>query len=503
MAFKTQEQINKSMERKIKTDVDLSTITDEGMAIIEAVKQRKNILITGGGGVGKTYLNNKIKQLFSHVYMTATTGIAAMHIGGVTIHNLFCLGIMGKDDQPFNSADKINFSPWAQDARDCIANDGIVIIDEVSMFSSKSISYLDETLRFAVGRGVRDPRPFGGLQIIFSGDFYQLPPVIKPDPEELFPTPDGYAFESQAWKAAGIEVHMLTKTFRQEDQSFANCLSRVRNNTLTSEDIELLKSRNYSSVDTSQVRYVEDATIPTFIFSTNREKDAFNIQILSSINAPLRRFICQDAVLDPTLSDKAVAKFMAQLDNNCLAPKLLDLKVGAQVMLLKNLNFSKGLVNGACGKIITFKVYDFSSDPILKNDDETDDEYNIRVQEIRNASEQNKDVLYLPVVRFDNGYETIIHKETWKIKQSQFHDLVSRTQFPLCLAYALTSHKTQGMTIPSAYCNFNKIFAPGQAYVMLSRVKNLDGLYITGFHPSKIISDESVVEFYKNNVVEK
>jgi ATP-dependent DNA helicase PIF1 len=411
-------------------------------AYIEAVRRGANTLLTGPGGTGKSFTLDLLrKEWGTRLSVAATTGIAALNVGGLTIHSWAGLGL-GTD-----TARHIAHRLMEQKGKayDKIISARRLAIDEVSMMSADLLTLLDQVLRLVR----RTDAPFGGIQMLFIGDFLQLPPVVKRDTEELEelfdkPAPKIFAFNSPAWEAASIEVHQLTEIVRQKDQVFASILNKIRRGIVDEEVEDLLHSRLNLHDENSEVR-------PVKLNGYNKAVDAINHIELAKIDSELALF---EAI------DDGRPGFIEQIQKNCIAPELLTLKVGAQVMLLRNLHTESGLVNGALG--------------IVRDFDSGDG---------------------LPMVEFAGGQLIKCEPKTWEISRDG-DVLARRTQVPLRLAWAWTIHKSQGQTIDKVEVDLSSAFECGQAYVALSRVHSLEGLFLSGLKMEKIRANKEALSFY-------
>lgn len=411
--------------------------------ITKLINKGENLFITGYAGTGKSYILNKLKHRFK-IDVTSTTGLAAVNVQGQTIHSWAGVGICNK---PVNLA--VENILKRSTLRKQISNCNILAIDEISMLDAKTFDYIDSVIRI-----VRDDeRPFGGIQVLLFGDFFQLPPVQKEN---------GFCFNSDHWNELNLKTVFLEKIYRQKDESFIRALSNMRVNNLTEDDIKLLCSRevNYNTYDSDILH----------IFSTNREADNYNNFKFNALKNPVHTFNSVDKIykkksiieINKDIPNKGLTKFdlitWEMFDKYCKAPQVLELKESCKVMLLKNHNFAKGLINGSCGTV-------------LKIDE--------------NAI----------LVKFDNGVEEIIPIHTFEYYRDG--DLVAtRDQYPLRLAYGITIHKSQGMTLDKLVIDCKRIFECGQAYVALSRVQSIEGLYLRSFNPDKVAVNEEVIDFY-------
>ena len=408
----------------IKTD----NISDKNIQkIIKLIKEKRNIFITGHAGTGKSYILEKLKTIIPQLVVTSTTGIAAVNIKGQTIHSWAGVGICNK---PVSATVQNIVSNSVQ--RNQIKKCKILALDEVSMLNINTFEYIDEVLRH-----VREiDEPFGGIQTIFIGDFFQLPPVE----DKLSEQKKKYCFESKLWKDMEFFPVILRKNYRQKERNFIRTLSHIRTNSLTDKDMELLKSREVVDGD--------ELSNMLHIFSTNEEVRRYNQQKFNLLETNMHILEAIDTIHQST-----------NILNYCKAEEIITLKVGARVMLLVNLNFEKGLINGSCGTVVEIK-----DDSVL--------------------------------IKFDNGVNEEIQRYNFEFYKNE-KLVASRKQYPLSLAYGVTTHKSQGMTLDKLFVDFSRFFENGQTYVALSRIKTLDGLHISNFNPQKIKVDKKIVEFYK------
>ena len=298
---------------------------------------------------------------------------------------------------------------------------------------SDVLYYIDELVKKSFLNS-QNVKPFGGIQLIFIGDFFQLPPVEKGIEQEK-----KYCFESDLWKELNFHAVILNKNYRQNEKDLIKALSHIRTNNLTQKDIELLKTR--------EVKDSENLSDMLHIFSTNDEVRRYNQERFNLLDARQYDFESIDTLYQNT-----------NILNYCRVEEKIALKFGSRVMLLINLNFEKGLINGSCGTVI-----EISNDDIL--------------------------------IQFDNGITENIQRHEFEFYKND-KLIATRKQFPLCLAYAITTHKSQGMTLDKLFVDFSRFFENGQTYVAISRVKTIQGLHISNFNPQKIKVDKKIVEFY-------
>jgi ATP-dependent exoDNAse (exonuclease V) alpha subunit len=396
---------------------------------LKLLQAGENIFLTGSAGAGKTYtLNQYIDYLKARkvpVAITASTGIAATHMNGMTIHTWAGIGI--KDQLSDTELKRMYERKYL---RDHLERTQVLIIDEISMLHGKQFNLVNQVLKFFKD----SDQAFGGIQLVVSGDFFQLPPVGKP--AEL--NRDKFAFMSSAWVEAKFRVCYLTEQHRQSDSVLDHILNAVRQQNLQPEHVQsLLNTRQHSP----------RAEIVTRLYTHNANVDRLNQRQLEAIDGKQHSF---SAVLEGN------EKLLETLKNSVRAPEHLELKKHAKVMFVKN-NFDQGYVNGSLGEIC-----DFVEDP-----------------------EQG----LLPLVQLSDGSRLLVAPETWSIEDEQGQALASFSQIPLRLAWAITIHKSQGMTLDSAEIDLGKTFEHGQGYVALSRLKSLEGLKLVDFNPQALQLD--------------
>jgi ATP-dependent DNA helicase PIF1 len=416
-------------------DVQLSA---EQQLPFSAIESGDNVLITGSAGTGKsTILRALVNRFGRKLPIVASTGIAAVNVGGITLHSWASLGL-GKA-----GAKTIANSIISQRGKafNNIVDNNRLALDEVSMISSSLFAKLDHIFRLV--RATTDPEfeklPFGGMQMILFGDFLQLPPVIRDNPK------DGFAFESSSWEFAKIKVFFLIKVWRQEDIEFSTALNHIRVGEYPPLVSKVLRSR-YKQVDPNPE--IE----PVVVHTHNADVDRINHQRLAKIEGEPKIY---------TAHDEGRPSVVKMLDKHCLAPTELHLKVGAQVMLLYNMEPENGLANGSIGVVSKIESY--------------------------------------PEVKFANGLTRILERHEWEIKEDGY-PIATRRQIPLRLAWAITAHKSQGQTLDKIKVFLGECFEYGQAYVAMSRVRTMEGLFIESGTKASIMAHPKAIEFYKNAV---
>ena len=416
---------------------------------LSILKTGANVFLTGEPGSGKTHLQNEyIKYLRDNSIepaITASTGIAATHIGGMTVHSWSGIGIKTKLEK--NDLNKIKASQYIVRR---ITKAKVLIIEEISMLTGDTLSMVDTVCREIK----QNSKPFGGIQVIFAGDFFQLPPVVRREVNENTQTTfinkssSIFAFDSPSWKELNPTVCYLTEQHRQEDDDFLELLSAIRRNIFNDQHLSHIEKRKIDPFNLSNNKFLTN--IPK-LFSHNADVDRINNEVLASIPGKQNTFII--SVLGPN-------PLVAALKKGCLSPEILYLKVGASVMFTKN-NPKGGFVNGTLGVVDGF-------DKISGN----------------------------PIVKIRSGRKIEVEPMDWSIEENG-KVRASISQLPLRLAWAITVHKSQGMSLDEAVMDLSQVFEFGQGYVALSRVRRLSGLYILGWneqtfqvHPEILTKDK-------------
>lgn len=511
-------------------------LSEEQEKVLEIAKSGKSLFYTGSAGTGKSVLlRTIIKELKaihpSGVAVTASTGLAACNIGGVTLHSFAGIGI---GNQPTSELVK-RIKRSKHSAKKWVSCK-VLIIDEISMIDADLFDKLDQIARTIR----RNKKPFGGIQLIICGDFFQLPPVPQSnDVDESKNTEKAqskFCFESKSWKEAIELTIILQKIFRQKgDVEFITMLNELRLGQLTTNSISKFIELERDLKSKKNINAAE-------LFCTRAEVERANQQRLKRINAPLVNYKAIDKI---TIPDQTRGY---KLLSNFLAPESLDLKVGAQVMLVKNID--ENLVNGSLGKVLDFICKDtymsyakleeyrsisdkelidyFNTKPSSKfgkdkkkfpeleesvfefmNDYQEEEiennpelkEFIKRKQELMKIFQSSSTNNKLPLVKFltpDGSSRTmLLEPEEWTVEDHEQQPLVSRTQIPLILAWAISIHKSQGQTLPLVKVDLRRTFEKGQAYVALSRAVSRQGLQVLNFDPQKVWAHSKVIEFYK------
>ncbi len=402
---------------------------------LNILKAGKNVFLTGSAGAGKTYvLNQYIDYLREHsvgVGITASTGIAATHIGGMTIHAWSGIGIKDHLTQK-----DIDILLSRQQIKKRMRQTRVLIIDEVSMLGAHVIDMIDQ-----VCRAFKDEeRPFGGLQVVFCGDFFQLPPVAgrRTEVGEDFSYDDPFfAAEASSWHAADIHVCYLSTQYRHEDDALTEILNAMRRGEVD-EDIHKSLRRRINAPIIGDI-------VPTRLYTHNVDVDQINSEQLQSLDTEGRRYI---------MTHDGKERLAEVLQRSCLAPEELIVRIGAAVMFVKN-NFDEGYANGTLGTVVRFTERGF------------------------------------PVVQTFDKKEIVAEPAVWEIEEDDV-PIASIKQIPLRLAWAITVHKSQGMTLDAAVIDVSKSFVSGMGYVALSRVRSLKTLSLVGFNDAALMIEERV-----------
>lgn len=451
---------------------------------LNILKTGKNVFLTGSAGSGKTYtLNQYIHYLRARrvpVAVTASTGIAATHMNGITIHSWSGIGI--KDE--LTERDLSNLAR-KQFLADRLKDTAVLIIDEISMLHAKQLNLVNQVLKHVR----KNDNPFGGIQVVVAGDFFQLPPIGSKGESNR----DKFAFMSEAWLDAGFRICYLSEQHRQKSEAadggldLDDILNQIRRQDVSFEAIAALENTFDQNVDIKRTR----------LYTHNLNVNKINDKELAALEGETRRF---------EASSVGESKLVDTLKKTVRTQDELILKVGAKVMFIKN-NNELGVSNGTMGELIGFaavKVDDSKAKDKAKSDakadmaeDDTiaiDDEDSSKTADKdkkgkANTKDKSSAAPKMPVVRLNSGREVIAEPEEWIIEDETGDVLASYEQVPLCLAWAITIHKSQGMTLDAAEIDLSRTFELGQGYVALSRLKSLEGLKLLGMNTMSLQLD--------------
>lgn len=422
----------------------LSTSQQEAL---EAVRKGYNVFVTGKAGSGKSHLLRRLLQEMEAggtTQVTASTGSAAYHVGGPTLHNWAGIGL-GDRASAEDYAKRIQ--KWPEKLADWRGTD-CLIVDEISMVQLKYFTKLEQ-----IARLLRNPaRVFGGIQLVLVGDYFQCPPIVKKDEQRQ------YLFESPLWKQLHIKCVPLTQNYRQaQDAPFRQLLDHIQVNEMTPEDVATLRSR---------VRTPEECHGATRLCSRRAAAQAINNSEIEKL--PGQTYTYKAVVVKYDANGvPLVEKTDAVSESRFPVDETINLKVGTLVLLCCNMDVAQGLYNGTRGTVVDFRKAD--NDP--------------------------RSLVY-PFVEFAGGQRVLVTPHSWnQFKKKRLVETL--LQVPLIPRYAITIHKSQGLTLDKALVTMD-FFDTGLAYVAFSRVRTLQDLYLTNVDVSKILVDSVVVKFARD-----
>lgn len=403
---------------------------------LDILKTGANVFLTGEPGAGKTYVVDRYVNWLQvcgiPVAVTASTGIAATHLGGMTIHSWS--GIGARDGL---SAEDIQTLAGKGQMQKRINKTQVLIIDEVSMLDADKMDMIDAVIRTVR----RNTAPFGGMQVVLVGDFFQLPPIVARGMKPRF------AYESSVWQSGRFVTCYLTEQHRQEDREFLELLRSIRRSEVEEDHFTLLRE----SMDTDC-----GSIEPTRLYTHNADVDQVNEEQLSSLPGKIQTYRMQS---------RGSNQLVAGLIKSCLSPESLLLKEDAMVMCTKN-NFEAGYANGTLGRVTGFAGLD-----------------------------------RCPVIETMDGRKVTVEPMSWHVAEDGVIK-AEITQLPLRLAWAITVHKSQGMSLDAAEMDLSKTFVFGQGYVALSRVRSRAGLRVIGMNPNALAVSPAIVakdEYFRSH----
>lgn len=446
---------------------------------LDILQTGQNVFLTGSAGSGKTYtLNQYINYLRARrvpVAVTASTGIAATHMSGTTIHSWSGIGI--KDEL---SERDLTTLARKQFLADRLKETAVLIIDEVSMLHAKQLNLVNQVLKHVR----KSDQPFGGIQVVVAGDFFQLPPIGSRGESNR----EKFAFMSEAWLDAQFHICYLSEQHRQVSEAanggldLDDILNQIRRQEVSFEAIAALEATYDQDVDIKRTR----------LYTHNLNVNKINDKELAELSGEMKRY---EAI---SIGEE---KLVETLKKTVRTQDELVLKVGAKVMFIKN-NTELNVSNGTMGELIgyaTVKVDDSHAKAkaekdaishalesketvVASDDDKSDSIVEPQAKKAAKAISKQPTSQKMPVVRLNSGREVIAEPEEWIIEDETGEVLASYQQVPLCLAWAITIHKSQGMTLDAAEIDLSRTFELGQGYVALSRLKSLAGLQLLGMN---------------------
>ena len=388
---------------------------DQDLAL-RILESGQSALLTGPAGSGKTYVLkefiHRAKSAGKHVAVTATTGLAATHLNGTTIHAWSGIGIHDTLHSKYHES-------LSKARQDTIKKANILVIDEISMLHDYRLDLVNQLVR----RVRENDKPFGGMQVVLCGDFFQLPPVNRRDSRA-----GGFVVNSTAWRELDPVICYLNEQHRQDDDKFLRILTALRSGEIEEGHVDALQQRFDATL--------ADGSAVTELYTTNVDVDQINARELAAIPGDVHQY---------QMNTTGKANYVESLKRSCLASEYLELKKGALVMCIRN-DQKGSYVNGSLGTVVGF-------------DHDTD----------------------YPIVELKNGKTLIIQPETWELRDGETKR-ASLAQIPLRLAWAITVHKSQGMTLDAARIDLRRAFVEGMGYVALSRVRSLSTLSLAGLN---------------------
>ncbi len=396
---------------------------------LQILQMGHSVFLTGEPGAGKTHVlrqfiaflkQNKIKH-----GVTATTGIAATHLGGMTIHSFSGLGLRGKidDSELSDFANKPTLNKRLNDLQ-------VLIIDEISMLDADRFDSIDKILKTIRG----NDKPFGGIQIVLSGDLFQLPPISRKDQPKA-----KFVFQSEAWKQSRFKVCYITEQHRTEEDNLLKILRKIRAGEAGFDELDELQTRQTDDIDGDITK----------LFTHNIDVDTINQQKLDDLSDESVQFEAQTS--GNAMGVKSLTASAMVLEN-------LELKIGAEIMTVVN-NPVAGYVNGSRGRVVGFD--ELSNEPII--------------------------------ALHDRKKPLVLSRYTWEINEGQ-RTVAEFSQYPLRLAWAITIHKSQGMSLDEAEIDLSRSFEAGMGYVALSRLRGLEGLYLRGINEFALAVAPEVID---------
>jgi len=429
---------------------------------LDILKTGRSVFLTGAAGTGKTFvLNQYIQYLKSHaIYpvITASTGIAATHLGGQTIHSWSGIGIYEKLDPII--LDKLRQNKTLLKRYRHVK---ILILDEISMLHASRLDMINTLFKTFL----KKENALSEIQIIFCGDFFQLPPVVRGENVEI--DEKYFAYSAKTWQELNPVICYLTENYRQEKDELKDLLNKIRlekdmpevyerltnkisNNNLIKKNIDKTNILTKPELEIlKETKIGEEKKEIIKLYTHNMNVDIINLEKYNSLNKELPELVFE-------MQSFGKANLIATLKASCLALEILKLKVGTKVIFIRN-DLNQKYQNGTLAEIIGF------------------------------------DILNMPIVKTFSGEEFAVTAETWEYLNEDGNKLMaSISQIPLRYAWAITIHKSQGMTLDEAEIDLSKAFSSGMGYVALSRVKKLTNIKLLGLHPQALKINHAVLK---------
>ncbi|CUS14422.1 unnamed protein product [Tuber aestivum] len=475
-------------------------LSDEQNHVLDIVTEgsAKGVFFTGSAGTGKSVLlreviaalREKYRDTRDAVAVTASTGLAACNIGGVTLHSFAGIGLGKEPGDELVKKVRKNAK-----ARNRWLRTKVLVIDEISMVDGDLFDKLER-----IAREIRMERttPFGGIQVVITGDFFQLPPVPESGRVAKF------AFDADTWPTTIVHTIGLTQVFRQRDPG-----KFPPNRSIALGSLQMPRAEFANILNEMRLGRLSDPSATFFQklsrrlrFPTRYEVDTANLLKMKQLSGRSRVFEALDTgtVVDKNMRDKLL--------NNCMAPQRIELKINSQVMLIKNQDDT--LVNGSLGRVVgfmseaDFDVYREDPDSLgstmaeLEHGEDHRPEGSGGPKEMGPIVTANK----YPLVQFalpdGTSRQLLVQPEAWKVELPNGEVQAQRIQIPLILAWALSIHKAQGQTLERVKVDLGKVFEKGQAYVALSRATCQEGLEVLRFDRQKVMAHEKVRVFYNS-----